>query len=622
MKGGSIFPYGVGGTAAPDYLARPSLTGHACGTLRWDAPKNRYELAGDPALMAFARRLFPGANVGRERLFFSAHPREVGDLNWLLLRYPVDVTECADRLEEARAAAVTRWQRRTSGDDLRPTVPPPTFRGTLYPYQQEAVTFLVSNRRCLLGDGMGLGKTWAALGAVASSDRWPVLVVCQPHVLRQWQRVIGAVSAQQGAGQLALMGDSDAQGRSLAPILVGLTPHAIPDTPYTLIHYGLLAKWESTLRDRGYPVVIYDEVQELRHTGTAKYSAASLLSGAAEYCWGLSGTPIYGYGIEIWSVLNAIDFHCLGSQDAFSREWCTGYGERMVKDPQALHGYLAREGLLLRRRASDVAVQLPRVARAVQDLAHDEALYAALTAGARIKAQTYIKTPHGDLSWHTRGQLLRDIEQATRRACGMAKATAAAAAVRALVDRGERPLVYAWHHDVHDVLRDHLADFHPALFTGRETTAQKDAHLRRFQRGQTPVAVLSLRSAAGLDGLQQRATCCVFVELDWSPAVHMQAECRIARMGVPDAVRDVPSWYLVSRTGFDEIVMDVLGIKNQQSVGILGDEPEDQAEAEAIAKQQTKRLKDLALGLAQEEQYDETVGGGWEAQTPATHTGL
>ena len=55
---------------------------------------------------------------------------------------------------------------------------------------------------------------------------------------------------------------------------------------------------------------------------------------------GLSGTLIYNYGGEIWNVVNIIDYHFLGDWESFSREWCAGYGNRIVLKPQLLGDHL------------------------------------------------------------------------------------------------------------------------------------------------------------------------------------------------------------------------------------------------------------------------------------------
>lgn len=590
-------------TIVPDYLREPSLEGHLYGQLTYDDESSLFRLTGEALLLQYAKRIFPGATVTRGGggcLEFHNTRREVADLNWLLMRFPVNVKQCKGVLDEARDEAVSQINKRITGADRRRTKPPSDFLGKLHPYQESAVTFMSVNKRCVLGDGMGLGKTWSGLAAAATANEYPVLVVCQTHVQRQWQRMVGMLfdlPGLKGQRDMSPFELATKRGQALAPILSTRTPYKIPNTPFAIIHYGLIAWWQKDLLKHRFKTIIFDEVQELRHTGTGKYSAASLLSGDAGNVYGLSGTPIYNYGAEIWSVMNAIDFHCLGSEEAFSREWCAGYGEKIVSDPKALHGHLVREGLLLRRKATDaeVSMDLPKVVRKVEDLNHDELLYDKLIGATRDKAKEY-----GDAKFHTKGMLARAIEQESRRATGVAKASYVAEFVASLVESGERPLVYAWHHDVHDIYQERLKKYKPAIFTGKQTTAKKDAHLKRYMDGETPLALLSLRSAAGLDGLQYRATMCVFGELDWSPAIFSQAETRIARIGVDAALQDVPSYYCVASVGHDEVMLDVLGVKTGQFVGVMGDEPESFEEKQASELRATKRIEMLVDKLGQE----------------------
>ena len=59
---------------------------------------------------------------------------------------------------------------------------------------------------------------------------------------------------------------------------------------------------------------------------------------------GLSGTPIYNRGAEIWNVINILDFHFLGNYESFTREWCYGYGNQIVQKPELLGDYLRARG--------------------------------------------------------------------------------------------------------------------------------------------------------------------------------------------------------------------------------------------------------------------------------------
>lgn len=585
----------------PDFLNEPSNDGHKYGKLEYDG--KRFIITGEPVLLEFAKRIFPGCTNWRmsgPHVIFGRSTREVSDLNWLMMRFPMEV-ECKDQFDISRGMAIDKWINRVRGDDMRRTVPPPSFLGKLFPYQEEAVTFLATNKRALLGDSMGLGKTWSALGAAAHVGRFPVLVVCQTHVQLQWQRAIGSLFDLECKYDRDLY-DTDfdvsiKKGKALAPILKSQKPYDIPeDAPFSIIHYGLLSWWDKALIQRAFPTIIFDEVQELRHGGTGKYSAASLISGEADNVWGLSGSPVYGYGAEIWSVMNALDFHCLGSRDAFTREWCAGYGEKIVSMPKALNGHLVREGLLIRRRNENVKLDLPKVSRMVKDLNQDDDLYNKLVESAKKKAKVWLTA-----SFTEKGKISREVEGETRRAAGIAKARYVADFIASLIEAGEKPLVYAWHHDVHNILRERLGRYEPAFITGKQSQKQKDEAIHSFVKGETDLVILSLRSAAGIDGFQYRATCCVFAELDWSPAIHSQSETRIARIGVSSDVKEVPSYYCVSRSGFDEIILDVLGVKTGQFIGLMGDDPEDYEEKKASEERAQSRIKLLIAKLNEEE---------------------
>lgn len=63
----------------------------------------------------------------------------------------------------------------------------------------------------------------------------------------------------------------------------------------------------------------------------------------------------------------------------------------------------------------------------------------------------------------------------------------------------------------------------------------------------------------------------MFSELDWSPAIHSQAEDRAHRIGQTDSVL---AYYLVCNEGTDPDIQETLGLKTSQFVGLMGDKPE------------------------------------------------
>lgn len=559
----------------PAYLKKTQATGHIYGTLSYNRRSKCWTIKGEPCVTEMAKRLFPGSERKRGEARFTANRRIVGEVNWLMMRYPLEVA-ARDRslwekaLHQARAHAIQREMAQRL--PVRSTPPSGTFEGTLREFQKEGLTFLLANPRTLLADEMGLGKTVQALSCLAATGDLPALIVVPPHLMRNWAREVLRFLRIEGK-------------EPRVHVIRGLRPYALPEADVYLIHYLLLRGWKRALPELGFRAVVFDEVQELRHAGTEKYSAASLLAEKCERVIGLSGTPIYNRGAEIWNVVNILDFHCLGDWESFTREWCDGYGNHIVRDPALLGAHLRREGLILRRTKQEVLSELPPKRRLVQEIDADDKVYRELMRPV-MEMLGSLRALHPDAK--ERALLEERISAGERQATGVAKAPFVAAFVRALLDSGERVLLFAHHHAVMDIYKKELAGYKPAFITGRESAAQKDASVSQFMDGATDLCVISLRSAAGLN--LQRATCVVFGELDWSPAVHSQAEDRAHRMGQQDSIL---CYYLVAPQGSDRDMQDALGLKVSQFVQLMGDKAPDQQDvqqAQRAAKAHVARM--------------------------------
>lgn len=568
------FPEEREASALPAYLQDVQPEGHCYGTLSYNRRSKCWTIKAEPCVTELAKRLFPGCDGhGRGEARFTAHRRIVGDLNWLMLRYPLEIraTDKArwqQALSEARAYALHRERMRDLPE--RTTPPRESFSGQLLDFQQQGLSFLLMARRCLLADDMGLGKTVQALAFLATTASYPAVIIAPPHLIRNWESEI----------QRFL----NANGHLRVHVIRGLKPYPLPQADIYLIHYLLLRGWKEELPHMGFVTVIFDEIQELRRNGTGKYSAASLLSQSCENCIGLSGTPIYNSGGEIWNVINILDFHFLGDWESFSREWCYGYNSAVVAKPELLGEYLRREGMMLRRLKQDVLAQLAPKRRLVQEIDWDDGVYRELMRP--VAQQLELLRQCDDPAQRS---ILEDaICQRQRQATGIAKAPFVAAFVRALVESGERVLLMAHHHAVMDIYQRELKALKPQFITGRETEAQKAQAAEMFMSGKTDLLCISLRSASGLN--LQRASCVVFGELDWSPAVHSQAEDRAHRIGQQDSLL---CYYLVSPRGSDRDMQDALGLKVSQFVSLMGDaqpDAQDQLFQQSLARERIRSL--------------------------------
>lgn len=525
----------------------------------------------EPHVAIRLKQVFPRIQkTARPPFDLTGGPQLDADLAWFLSRYPLRITE-SDRTRMGERRTLFELGQAELGSILSPAWKAPASAGFRagqqpYGYQMQAAELVRRTGRLLLMDEMGLGKTVSALAAIANPNYLPALVVPQTHLPGQWAEKVNEFTALR------------------THIVKKTTPYELPPSDVVICPYSKLHGWIDYAESAGFKSVVFDEIQELRSgAGTAKGAAARAFARQAQLVLGLSGTPIYNYGEEIWRIADFLEEGCLGDWWDFVREWCSpGPGSKwIVKDPAALGTFLRETHLALRRTRLDVGHERLFPNTIVHTIDTDEE---PLADEAALMASLARQVVSG--RWEERGQASREFDMRLRHATGLAKARHVAAFVKILLQAGQPVLLCGWHRDVYEIWQRELAAWQPALYTGTESPAQKERTKRAFMSGATNLMIMSLRSGAGLDGLQQRCRTIVFGELDWSPKVHEQCTARLDRPGQPHQVDAI---YLVSNEGSDPAVMGVLGLKSSQSAGIV-----DPLSAPAEQNTDATRIRQLA----------------------------
>jgi SNF2 family DNA or RNA helicase len=527
------------------------------------------------------------------------------DLAWFCERFPLDVKQ-RDVLDER--AARHKADREAFDRVISGSLEPRTFKLEVEPrpYQRVAAELWLRARGLLVADSMGLGKTCSAITGMSDPSTWPVLVVVPTHLQRQWRDQIKRFCPKLTTHIIKKGTPYDVRiKRRARKSDFGQQDLIEPAFPHVLIvTYHKLAGWADALAGK-IKSVVFDEAQELR-TGdrgakpSAKYIAAKAIAHGCELRLGLSGTPIYNYGEEFYNVLSCLRPDTLGTYEEFKTEWCSG---SMIKDPKAFGEYLRESGLMLLRTRDDVGRQLPQFTRTVHAIETDTEVLEEAESRAAELARIILSR---DASFHDKGEAYREIDWRLRQATGLAKAPHVAAFVRMLVETGEKVVLFGWHRLVYDVWLEELSDFKPMLYTGSESSAQKEKAKQAFINGDCRVIILSNRSGSGLDGLQDVCSTVVYGELDWAWGVHEQGECRVFRDG---QTRPVFAYYLVSEEGSDPVVSEVIGVKRQQLDPVL--DP-NAALVEKLSSDSSDGIKRLA------ERYLARKGESAEQSAPAT----
>ena len=543
------------------------------GTLRREGgSRGRWRVSNLTPHVAIAfKRLFPRVKTDSIELTLTDGDEIRADLLWFMARYPL-ATDQEELLQDGERRARDRMaeRERILLPDWQPGEVPGFNPGEApYLYQVQAAQIAIAQGGLLLGDEVGLGKTESAITAMVMGAPMPIGVVVMTNLTDQWAKRIRRFCSLR------------------VHVIKVTTPYKLPPADVYVFAYSRIAGWVDFLKDGFLKSVIYDEIQELR-TGTdsEKGRVCSIVSDRAEFRMGLTATPIYNYGDEMHTVLGYIVKDLLGDREEFLREWCS-MGK--VKDPDALGAYLRDTGWFLRRTEDDETVDqaMPKPNVIDVKVAWDSGAVADEEELIRSLALSVVSG-----SFVQAGQAARELDMKMRMMTGVAKARAVAAYVRMLLRGGTpRVLLAGWHRDVYAMWREALADYEPVLYTGSETPVAKAFSVSAFTQGNSRVMMISLRSGAGLDGLQGYCHDVVFGELDWSPKVHHQVIGRVRRAGQP---RQVNAHYPITDEGSDPVMIEMLGVKSDQSRGIV--DPGAEPALRVSDDSRIKRLAQYVLG--------------------------
>lgn len=489
--------------------------------------------------------------------------QNIQQIQWILDRYPMEIlSKSAWRRKISKSTPKKIKPKKI--EKLSKANPGKQFKGKLLNFQKEGLDFLLkSSGNALLADEMGLGKTVQTLAYISTEKQSsPTLVIAPLVTLRNWQREIGK-----------FMKKKSRNGR--------LMGHAIPSTTlirkgksqdigkfdFYIINYELLEKRLIDLSKLNIRTLVCDEVQNLRSKSTKKYAAVKKLAAlkSIKYRIGLSGTPIYNRGSEIWPIVDILRPGLLGSFKEFCEYFCyvNDKGKAIVLENkrESLREELCRH-VMLRRKKSDVLKELKDKVRYKEFIDSDSTYYNRELDKIWKKLETEQK--EAETAFDKSASFHRAI-QSERQAAGVAKLPHVINFVKNIMEIDESVVVFCHHRAIHDLLHNSLSEFNPASIIGGQSDNKRQLQIDMFQEGKTKLMIAGLR--AGNLGINlTRAKYVIFAELDWSPAIHRQAEDRLHRIGQKNTVF---AYYLIGNGTLDDHVAKILVDKSYEIDSIM-----------------------------------------------------
>ncbi len=430
------------------------------------------------------------------------------------------------RAEHEEAMREIRRSRATSGEPVAEVAE--QLGGTLEPFQWAGVRYVLAARRAFLADEQGLGKTVQALAALEADLAFPALVVCPASLKLNWQR--------EAARWLPHRSIALVEGRGVTPRPADLT----------ILNYEIVAAHERELARRGPRALVVDESHYVKNPKAKRTQAVRRLARAIPedgLRLALTGTPVLNHAEELVAQLRVIGrMEDFGSGARFAREFSGPQSE------ERLHWHLRRR-CFVRRLKSEVLPQLPEKRQVVVPIALDNTREYRLAEDdviAWLREQPLdLSELNAKIAATLRAERLAQLGTLQRLAA-RGKLHGALTWIHDFLASGEPLVVFARHREVQDAV---VARFPHALhLLGGDSAAQREAAIAAFQAGERQLIVGATRVAA--QGITlTRASNVAFLELEWTPAMHDQAEDRCHRIGQRDAVT---AWYLLAAQTIDE----------------------------------------------------------------------
>ncbi len=462
------------------------------------------------------------------------HPAEAGR-----------ATALAEALDGCGAPWTAGRELQELGNQLRTLTqapmaqPPAGFVGDLRPYQLAGYGWLralaATGFGGVLADDMGLGKTVQALALLAhryleEEQERPSLLVVPTSLLGNWRR----------------------EAERFVPALKVLILHgpdrweqfdAIPEHHLVVTTYPLVHRDHRRLFDHEYDLAILDEAQNVKNPAAA--TSKRIREIRARQRIALTGTPIENSLEELWALYDWLIPGLLGDRKFFSEHY---------RKPIEKQGDTGRQKLLstrlqpflLRRTKEEVASELPpkTVIDDILPLEPDQAaLYESIRAAMDQRVRRAIAQKGLSGSRITILDALLKLRQVCcdpalvklKAAEGItvsAKRTRLLQLLEELLAEGRQVLVFSQFVTMLRLIESDLKarGWLYSMLHGQTRVSERDSEIRRFQDGETPIFLVSLK--AGGTGLNLTAADTVILyDPWWNPATERQAMDRAHRIG-------------------------------------------------------------------------------------------
>ena len=500
-------------------------------------------------------------------------PKAIKAFKGYTLDIPSDVQKVIDSLED----------RRKELDEIRvmddTEFKVPGLKLPLFGFQNVGVQFIDrTGGRCLVADQPGLGKTAQSI-AYAQLHNLKTLIICPLSVVLNWKKEI-----EKFTGKTATVWDSKKKdGRT--------------NSQYHITHYDAVSKIAGDLRALECDLLICDEATFLKNRRTIR--AKSIFGSWAErkrypgiktkHCIFLTGTPVLSRPIEAFTLLNFLDKERFNNFYHFTEK----YGGWKGVTPMNLSDLHDRtKDLVIRRKKEEVLPDFP--------LKQRNELYVEMSKDDYKEYQTLLRELFG--KWETSGRPSVQHVPKIQEFLADQKIPRVIEMVDEFIDNDRPILIFSCFLEPLRRLQKHYGD-QAMIFTGEMSKTKRQEVIDALSAGNCKIGLFSLKAGGmGIDGLQHSIDTVLFLDYDWIPATHEQAEDRTHRMGQKNPVQ---VYYTICEGTIDEHMRDILKEKQEIASQIVDGQSFDITANKSFFKDFIRRINTVYKTRLSEENIEE-----------------
>ncbi|MEU6923955.1 DEAD/DEAH box helicase [Streptomyces sp. NPDC046631] len=505
----------------------------------------------------------------------KARKRELGLLD------PVDALAVAltgtaevdgEQVEAVPIGALAALRERITAEHTT-IAPPPGLDATLRDYQLRGLAWLDRMTSLGLGgclaDDMGLGKTITLIALhLHRAHPAPTLVICPASLLGNWHREINRFAP--GVPVRRFHGTD----RTLAE----------PDGGFVLTTYGTMRSSAAQLAGHGWGLIVADEAQHVKNPQSSTAKALRTIPAPARVA--LTGTPVENNLSELWALLDWTTPGLLGPLKAFRARHArivenTGTAAGLANDEAVERLSRLVRPFLLRRKKSDpgIAPELPPKTETDHPVFLTREQVTLYEAAVR-ETMTFIEASEGIARRGLIMKLLASLkqicnhpaqylkEEPTRLVGRSGKLALLDELLDTILAEDGSVLIFTQYVTMARLLSAHLASraVPSQLLHGGTPVAERERMVDRFQSGEVPVFLLSLK-AAGTGLNLTRAAHVIHYDRWWNPAVEEQATDRAYRIG---QTQPVQVHRLIAEGTVEDRIGELLEAKRALADTVLG----------------------------------------------------